>query len=736
MTRWPWRLLQPTPFKAGLLCVLLACLLYLSFGANKPALLQALDNQLTSAMFRWRGSQPPQQRIVIVDIDEQSLAALGQWPWPRDLVARLIDRVRQLGARVIGLDIMFIEPDRTSPSVFAERYPQLLNPVNETLQVYNHDQLLGTALAQTRAVLGYAMLRQQDGLKDPAEIPFPSANLKLASPEARFGQLNLLPIYRASVNHPDVAQGGASEGFLNFFPESSGAVHKVPLLLGLDGIPYPSLALEVARLALDEPSLLIHTAAENSDQRRGLLGISLGERFIPTDDQGQMSINYRGPWRSFDYLSVAELLAGQQHPQLSDAIVLIGASAAGLLDLQTTPFARLFPGVEIHANIIDNLLVGDPLRQDIFTEIGMTICLIVIGGVLFSFLLAKSGAVLGACGAMLFMLLAVVGNYLLLFKNGTIVGLTFPLLTLVVICLVVTLSNYLLVERQKQFVQSAFRQYLAPQVVEELLRDPKQLSLAGEEKELTVMFCDIRNFTSISEGMDSVALANFMNRYLTEMTRLITDGQGLLDKYIGDAIMALWGAPLEDREHALQAVKTALQMQQRTAELRRAWQKEGLPEIHIGLGLNSGPMRVGNFGSEQLFDYTVIGDQVNLGSRLEGLNKVYGTGILISERTRQLLAGEVLCRPIDLVRVKGKQQPVEIFEPLRRGVASDPELEHWQQVVKLYRQGQFDKAGKELAILNRKSPQQLYRLYQQRCEQFVAEPPAAGWDGCFSHRMK
>lgn len=724
---------RPTPFKAGLLCVWLFSLLYLSFGAAKPALLQALDNQLTSAMFRFRGSVPPQHNIVIVDIDEKSLAKLGQWPWSRDVVARLVTRLVEQGVKVIGIDMMFIEPDRTSPKNLLQRYPQLGEGLAKVLPEIDHDQLLGDALAQSTSVLGYAMLTQDDGLKDPAAVPFPAANLQLAAEGIGFDQLSLLSAYRATANQPAIAMA-LSEGFLNFFPESSGAVHRVPLLLSLDGIPYPSMALEVARIALGEQNLTIHPAHSAGDQY-GLLGISIGKRFVPTDDSGQMTVNFRGPWRTFPYLSAADLLVTEQ-PRLRGAVALLGTSAAGLLDLQTTPMSRIIPGVEIHANIIDNLLSGDPLKHDILTEIGITISLILFGGILLSLLLARSGPLMGAFGALVILLAAICGNYLLLFKNGNIVGLTYPLLTIVLIWLLVTLANYFLVERQKRFVQGAFGHYLAPQVVDQLLQNPQQLSLAGQEKQLSVMFCDIRNFTSISETMNSVALADFMNRYLTELSRLIMDGRGMIDKFIGDAIMALWGAPLDDEQHALRAVKAALLIQAKTDQLKDEWLRDGLPEINIGIGINSGPMRVGNFGSEQLFDYTVIGDQVNLASRLEGLCKVYGCKILISAATRDQLRGQILCRPIDLVRVKGKQHPVEIFEPLPTVVTNDPELVRWQQVIKDYRLRNFAAAKEELDGLNRKSPQPLYRLYLQRIEQFLLEPPSADWDGCFTHQSK
>ncbi len=729
------KFIKPTPFKAGVLCVLLSCLYYLSFAGNKPLLLQSLDNQVTSSMFHWRGKQTPQQPVIIVDIDEKSLSQQGQWPWPRNQVADLIEKIQQQGAKVIGLDIMFIEADRTSPTRLIENYPELSESLGSQLALLDHDKLLGDRLAETESVLGYAMISQNDGLKKAEQQPFPSANLAVANSQISFNQLQLMPVYRAAVNQFDIAQG-KSEGFLNFFPESSGTVHKVPLLLSLDGTPYPSMALEVARIAMQHQTITLHSSDTVQGEKHGLIGISIGDQFIPTDDQGQMSINFRGPWRSFEYISAVDLLKGKKFPQMNNAIILIGTSATGLLDLQTTPFSHISPGVEIHANIIDNLISGDPLKHDIFTEIGITFSLIIIGGLSLSFLLAHSGALIGAIGGGILLSIMVVGNYLFLFKNASLIGITYPLITLIVISLVVTLSNYLMVERQKQFIQGAFRHYLAPQVVEQLLQNPDQLTLSGQEKELTVMFSDIRNFTSISEKMDSVALANFMNRYLTEMGHVIMGGQGMIDKFIGDAIMAIWGTPVEDPEHALKAVISALQMKQLTAELREQWLKEDLPAIHIGIGLNTGPMRVGNFGSEQVFNYTVIGDQVNLASRLEGLNKAYGTTILISENTKNQLGEKVTCRPIDLVRVKGKLEAVEIFEPLCLGRHDSLELIQWQKALKLYRQQGFDDAKQVLVALNEHTPEKLYQLYLDRIKQFLIEPPGKDWDGCFTFSTK
>lgn len=734
---------RPTPFKAGLGCILLAGLLYLSFGADKPALLTALDSQITSAMFRWRGPQPADPGVVIVDIDERSLKRVGQWPWPRHQVAALVEAIRAQGARVIGLDVLFIEPDRTAPGWVLKQLPES-RVAAETVSLLrkwaadpasDYDRLLGQALAETPSVLGYAMILQRDGLENQHQRPFPSATLLLQPTALNFDQLNLRSAYRATPILPAIAMA-SSEGFVNVFPARSGAILKVPLLIALDGIPYPSLTLEMVRIGLKETNLTLHAAASGPAGHRGLVGVSIGQQFIPTDDRGELTVNFRGLYRSYPYIPAADLLAGQHFPEIDGAYVLLGTSASGLLDLQTTPFSNSFPGVEIHANVIDNLLHGNPLEHDIFTEIGITFSLIILGGLLLTSILAYGRPLPGAGAALLLIGLTIAGSYRFLFLNGTVIGLTFPLTTIIAIWLVVTLANLLLVDQQKRFIQGAFRHYLAPQVISQLLQHPEELSLVGQEMELSVMFGDIRDFTGLSERMDTAELAAFMNRYLSEMSRVITNEQGMIDKFIGDAVMAIWGAPLEDSDHPLHAVSAALMMQERVALLAPEWQAMGLPEIRIGIGINTGAMRVGNFGSEELFDYTVVGDQVNLASRIEGLNKIYGTTILISGSTRNAVCDRIPCRRIDLVRVKGKELQVELYEPLGFDMKPETEIRQWEAALDLYRQRQFSQAQHLIQQLEDASPHPLYRLYLERIAQFRRTPPPPEWDGCFIHLRK
>ncbi|NJC87356.1 MAG: adenylate/guanylate cyclase domain-containing protein [Desulfuromonas sp.] len=735
----PGRLFAFTPFKAGCLVVLAACLLFISFDEQKPDLIAALDSRGMDGMFRLRGPRPTRNAVAIVDIDEKSLQTLGQWPWPRDVVARLVDRIHAAGARVVGFDVVFAEDDRTSPhrslAYIGKRAPHIVSPqalaAVEQDPAFNNDMIFGKAVAATPSVLGYVFLTKDDGLKDPAAVPFPSVNLRTAPENIPFDTLRMSSAYRAVINVPAVSQA-SSEGFFNFFPDASGMVHKVPLFLKMDGIPYPSLALEMLRVAEGQAEAVIHVSRLEQAGQRGVLGVSVGEHFIPTDDFGQMTINYRGPVGTFPYLSAIDILNGQRLDELKGRYVLIGTTSAGLHDLRATPFSTIYPGVEIHATIIDNILSGDIMTHDLMAERGLTFLMIIVGGLLLSALLAYGSPLLGGVGGFLFLLLAMAGNYQYFFCKNQIVGMTYPLLVILAIFPIVSIFNYFFVGREKRFIDKAFSRYISPQVVEQLKKNPKQLTLSGEEKELTILFSDIRGFTTFSEQMTALQLGRFMNRYLTSMCRVVLEQHGTGDKFTGDASMAIWGAPLDDAEHASRGVEAALGMVEQLAKLRPGWDEEGLPHFDIGIGINTGEVSVGNFGSEERFDYTVIGDNVNLASRLEGLTKLYGVPIIISETTREAIGERFFCRRIDRVKVKGKTRPVTIFEPLAKGepgallreeaAAFDVALSH-------YFERRFGEAREIVRKLQAAAPQRLYAHYLARIDNLLENPPPEGWDG-------
>lgn len=725
--------------------MLAACLFFLT-SDRKPDLVAALDIRSIDTMFRLRGVTQTTGKVVIVDIDEKSLAALGQWPWSRDVVAKLVDQVRIAGARVIGFDIVFAEEDRTSPSRVLDQIfrvaPQAINTEqfeqikwNESI---DHDLILGRSVSRIPSVLGYIFLVQNDGLKDPTAVPFPSINIRVLPEEIAFNHLNLIPAYRAVINVPAIAQA-SSEGFFNYLPDATGMVHKVPLFMQMENIPYPSLALEIVRVGEGEQQVTLHASQLGQTERKGLLGIDIGERLIVTDDYGQMTLNFRGPIGTFPYVSAADVIEGKNLVRLQDKYVLFGSTAAGLHDLRATPFSTVFPGVEIQATIIDNLLVGDPMTDDPIAERGLTFILIIVGGILLSALLAYGSPLVGALAGVLFLIGPLVGNYYFYFLNDIIIGLTYPLCVVLAIFLVVTAVNYFFEGREKRFINKAFGHYVSPRVVEQLVKDPKQLTLSGEERVLTVMFSDIRGFTSISEQMNAAQLGRFMNRYLTAMSGVIFESKGTVDKFIGDAIMALWNAPLIDEDHASNSVRCALLMMERFRVLREGLQAEGMPDFGIGVGINTGEVSVGNFGSEERFDYTVIGDHVNLASRLEGLTKLYGVPIIISEFTREALGNRFYCRLLDRVRVKGKDRPVAIYEPLLEGepeVTLRREIDAFESALQDYFCGDFFAAEKIIAELNSGNPKRLYTMYLKRIVMLQESPPPAEWDGVTSLEIK
>jgi len=711
--------------------------------ANRSSMFTVVNNRMADVFFQWQGEVKPVAPVVIVDIDEASIAALGQWPWPRTVVAELVNRLQEAGAKSIAFDIVFAEADRTSPSRLLEELHDRLGAgvVRDSLAAaakeIDHDQALGSAVAVAPVVMGYIF--RTDGEANPqAPPPFPSIALRTEPSSVELSQLFIPEAKDVIGNIPAVAQA-PTEGFLNFFPDSAGTVRDTPLFLSLNGIPYPSMALEAYRTAVGISQMTIHAASQRRDGMRTVIGVT-GENFIPTDDRGRLSINFRGPARTFPYLSAVDVLQGRLDPRLAQSIVLIGTSAAGLLDLRSTPFASVCPGVEIHATVIDNILQGDALRHDPYTEAGLTYLIIIGGGILLSFLLTSSPPLAGGLAGFLMPVLIVAGDYFYYFRGQhTLIGVGYPLVALALIFLLVTLINYLTEGSQKRYIQTAFGHYVSPEIVKRLIRDPSLLALSGEQRPITILFSDIRGFTTLSETMTAEQLGQFMNRYLTAMSEIVMSNLGTVDKFIGDAVMALWGAPIEDELHATHAVQAALAMQETLAQLRPQWQAEGLPAVFIGVGINTGPASVGNFGSQQRFDYTAIGDHVNLASRLEGANKAYGTGVIISEFTREATGGRFFCRPLDLVRMKGKTRPVTIYQPLCEGeppAALREEVAAYEEAMAAYQTRRFGEAEAAFAALAADHPHPLYALYQQRCRTYQASPPEAEWDGVYTFTTK
>ncbi|WP_027360368.1 CHASE2 domain-containing protein [Desulforegula conservatrix] len=730
------RLLKPTPFLVGLVLSLLASSYYYYMGGTKYWFLAALDKQIYDAMFRVRGDEAPSGEVVIVDIDEKSLKKIGQWPWPRDLMAVLVEKITEAGAYSMGFDMVFPEHDRLAPAFYyhtlQERMPGVFkNTKPEILSDprLNFDARFGDSLSKAPSCLGYVFTFS--GGQPAGEAPFPSASIRILPRGIGFEDINLIKASGVILNNSDVSQAG-TEGFINVVPDLGGVIHRVPLFITYNNVPYPSIALETVRTGLNLPEIIINASTQKTSYRNAVLGISLSERFIPTDNECRIAINYRGRPRVFPTLSAVDIINGEGLYRLKNKFVFVGTSAAGLHDLRSTPFSGSVPGVEIQANVADNILKGDPFIYDRLAEIALTYLTIIIGGSLMGFLLSYTGPFTSALVGIGAVSILVVGDFYLYFMQRKLVGMVYPVLVISMMFITITLFKYFFQDREKRFIFRAFSQYVSPGVVNQLMLHPESLSLQGEQRNITVFFSDIRNFTGISENMTSSRLAKILNLYLTAMSNIILEHNGMVDKYIGDAIMAIWNAPHEDKFHAANAIKSALRMQSALHTLGEEWKKSGFPLITAGMGINTGDLNVGNFGSDQRFEYTVIGDEVNLASRLEGLNKNYGTDILVSESSMMAAGDGIFFRYVDTVRVKGKEKSIRIFEPICEDTPSQDvvdEVAAFEAAVHFYRKMDFVEAGRIINELNAANPSRLYMVYLDRISGFISDPPPENWDG-------
>jgi adenylate cyclase len=623
---------------------------------------------------RLRGTLPPPPKISIVAIDETSLELVGRWPWPRTRTAEIIQRLTEGGARVVALDLILREPDENNRLVLArslaERYralglgrsPGAATEFGRELENALADADTDEALAQSvaanrRVVVPYFFIfgrHETMPLDDEAQrlfnrsriVGFASADAEKAF-DPRQAAAVQLPLSR-------FITASAANGHVNVNPDVDGALRHVELFIRLGDGLYPSLSLETARLALGLPRTRVRLAADHS--------VQLGSTAIPTDGSGSLLLTYYGKAGTFPHIKAVDVLTGSAPPAVKDHIVLVGFTAHGLMDVRATPFDSVMPGVESHATAIANLLEGRGLRQFAAMEILETIAVILLG-LVGPLVLPRVGAIWGTVVA-LGLAAGATGFVHFEFREGVWILLLPPLLALAVGHVGSVTYQVLTEERERRWIKQAFRQYVPPAVVDQLGRDPAKLAFGGERRILTVMFSDIRGFTTYSERHPPEEVVAALREYLTALVEVVFRHRGTLDKFIGDATMAFFGAPFDNRDHALQACRAAVEMSDVVARLNEQWQAAGREPFVTGFGIATGEMLVGNFGSSQRFTYTVIGDQVNLGARLESLNKDYETTrhIIISQGTYELVRDHVEVRPLGSVTVKGKQQAVDIFD--------------------------------------------------------------------------
>lgn len=753
------KLFRLNPFAISVILVAALVVVY----AWGPDFLELMEYRALDLRFTMRGPIEPGPETVLAVIDEKSVDEVGRWPWPRSRIADLIQALSDDGAKVVALDIGFFEPDTNTNIELVDRLagevgrsgiqaPGLTGFLEKERRLADFDLRLADTMEQavSPVILGYFFhITQQEAVSHLSEQEVQARITSMDSVVnsdynfVRAGSASVdladSPVIRAfmpEANIPPLVRAADASGFFNMTPDPDGTVRRVPMVIQCQDKYYMPLSLQTLRYYLgDAPAAL-------DVSELGVESVRVGDFRLPTDEIGRLLVNYRGPGGTFPHVPVADILAGRvEKGAFRDKVVLVGPTAVGIYDLRVTPFDSVFPGVEIHANVIDNILHQDFLIRPNWAMIFDLVSIIIIGlllGLVLPRLSASFAPVLGVG------LLAVWsgGNYFL-FAHGLWVNFIYPLLTLIVVYTAITVFKYMTEEREKKKIKGAFSYYVNQSVVTEMLKNPDMLKLGGEKRFMTVLFSDIRGFTTISEKMDPEALVHLLNDYLTAMTDVVFKYNGLLDKYIGDAIMAVWGAPLEQPDHALLACRTSLEMMTELERLRGEWAlvQKNVPFIDIGIGLNSGPMVVGNMGSHTRFDYTVMGDSVNLGSRLEGANKQYGTNIIIGETTFEQVGDVMICRELDSVAVKGKALPVRIYELLgESGQVSEDRLQlarGFSMGLAAYKNRQWEKAGAIFRMLQSNYPEDKpTQLYVDRVAELKKNPPPADWDCVYVMKTK
>jgi adenylate cyclase len=698
--------------------------------------------------------------IAIVDIDEASLDALGQWPWPRTILADLVDRLTGLGAAVIGFDVFFPEPDRTSPGRIAETARGLDEATRAALaRLPSNDRIFAEALQRSRVVLGATANQGTVGNTDADAAPkAPLVKLGIGGghdPE------HYLKAYRGITRAiPELDAAAAGVGMETVEPEFDTVVRQVPLVFAIRGQLFPALSFDMLRVLTGES-----VAVRTGDY--GIEEMMVGEHAIPTDQHGRVWVHF-APHESNLYVSAKDILAGTVDPaRIRDKLVLIGTSAPGLIDNKTTPLDAALPGVEVHAQLLETIL-GNSYLTDPGWAKGAEIFLIAATGLLMIVLVPITGARWTLLVLALTAAAVALGTGYLYVGHATMVDGSLSLVTAAVLYTYLVYANYSREESQRRQIRSAFGQYLSPALVEQLATDPSKLKLGGEFRNMTFLFCDIRSFTAISERYkdDPASLTRLINRYMTPMTNTILAHRGTIDKYIGDCIMAFWNAPLSDAEHARNACLGALSMMRELEALNRILTAEAAEgeaqqsaasagngdtlarrrvytkSLAIGIGINTGDCIVGNMGSEIRFDYSVLGDAVNLASRLETQSKNYGVTAVIGEDTERHVPNFATIE-LDLIAVKGRAGAVRIFTLL--GGAEHAVTPAYQALrrshdalIAAYRGRDWSGARRLIGECRamEKRLDQLYQLYEARIAAYEREPPPEDWTGVYIAETK
>ena len=732
-----------------------------------PPFLHRLELLFQNIHFQWRGPVAPGPEVVIAAIDEKSMDELGRWPWPRKTLAQLVETLVQYEARVIGFDMVFSDPEKktaretlTSIEQELESIPlvrQFSEMLNQHLEEADPDAELAAALRNSRrAVLGYFFHFDGKGLEhlneDKRHAYFKNiqsaqfGGFLKAHPDLDLSRIDFRSAYAVESNIPVLSHRTGRAGFISFDVEEDGSLRTLSLIVRYHDSKtrkdyyFPPLSVRVLEKFVGG-NLFFKVGEAGVDE---VLLDSAEPIAIPSNAKGELAINFLGGRGTFPHVSISDILnqrTDRVPPEmLRGKIVLIGATATALGDTKVTPFDPVLPGVEIHATVIDNILRNRVLQQPQWIPLADTLYLVILG-LGFTFFYSRARPVVGIFGFVAGTGALFIFNHWIFTDQRVFATNVFPHLEHFCIFSTLMIYRYITEEKQKKFIQKTFSQYLSPTVIEKILKDPGQLQLGGEQKELTAFFTDLAGFTTFSEKLSPQELVSLLNEYFTAMTDILLSYEGTLDRYDGDAIKAFFGAPVYFEDHATRACFVCIEMQERLASLREQWKREGKPELHMRVGLNTGLMVVGNMGTKTRMAYGMNGDSVNLAARLEGANKVYGTYSLISETTYAQAKEFIEVRELDSIRVVGRKNAVKIYELLgKKGMLN----EKMQTLLPLYNRG--------LDCYKQQNWREAEALFQQvlslrpedgpsqtllkRCRKLKDQTPSESWDGVFTLTSK
>ena len=671
-----------------------------------PQALQQLDFRMKDARFRIRGPIKPDKDVVIVAIDHASIKEIGRWPWSREVTGQLVENLALYGTKVIALDIVFSEPQN---------------------QVA--DAALATSITRAgNVVMGYFFRDEEQQVDPTALAQMEKATVKLMKVAEGVQSIPLTGYANLDANLSQLGGSALDFGFFNAKPDGDGLYRRSLLLLLYNGDVYPSLSMMALRHYLGSDIML-------DVKQWGIDSVQIGSLRIPSREDGTMALNYYGPARSFRTVSAVDVIKKRLKPAaLQGTIAFVGATEIGIYDIRPTPFDATLPGVELHATMAANALEHRFLKYDGSTQMQEIFCILlfpVLLGTLLAFVPGTfAGLIVFAGTTGIFSLI----NYLVFTQGLRDMTVIYPVLGIGLTYLGSEAWRNLVVEKKGRQLKKAFSNYVSPDLVREIEKNPDKLVLGGEQREISILFSDIRGFTTVSESLTPPELVTLLNEYLSPMTRIVLDEKGTLDKFIGDAVMAIFNAPLDVPDHARHACTTAVRMLEELKKLNIGFAERKMHILDIGVGINTGPAIVGNMGADIRFDYTAIGDSVNLASRLEGLNKYYGSHILVSEDTRnQVPDGLFTFREVDRVRVKGKHLPIVMYELM---VANQELLPEFMEGLKMYRNKQFSQAQQLFDKLVTEYSDGPSRLYSGRCAEYLETPPPADWDGVYTAKSK